>query len=80
MPLQVPLFILNVTPVNSFATMDMFLLSNDKGMLEESKTKNHIAPYVSFMSFTNLLDWLRDSEIPAQLDRSFWGTVPGSLG
>ena len=49
--------------------------------MEESKTKNHIAPYVSFVSFTNLLDWLRDSEIPAQLDRSFWGTkYSGSLG
>ena len=31
--------------------------------------------YVSYLTFSNLLDWLRElSTIPSQFDRSFWGT------
>jgi hypothetical protein len=30
--------------------------------------------YVSYLTFTNLLDWLRDlGTLPSQFDRSFWG-------
>ena len=41
-----------------------------------------IPPYVSFLTFTNLLDWLRDLKtIPTQFDRSFWGErYSGSTG
>lgn len=31
--------------------------------------------YVSYLTFANLLDWLRElNTIPSQFDRSFWGT------
>ena len=39
------------------------------------------APYVSFPSFTNLLDWLSTVGIPLQMDRSFWGSkFSGAIG
>jgi hypothetical protein len=39
------------------------------------------APYVSFPSFTNLLDWLTTAGIPLQMDRSFWGSkFSGAIG
>jgi hypothetical protein len=39
------------------------------------------APYVSFPSFTNLLDWLSTVGTPLQMDRSFWGSkFSGAVG
>ncbi len=40
-----------------------------------------VPPYVSFVSFTSLLDWLREEGVPAQLDRSIWDKkFSGSVG
>ncbi len=40
-----------------------------------------MAPYASFLSLVNLLDWLKEIGVPAQLDRSLWGTkFSGSVG
>lgn len=42
-------------------------------MAEESQPKT-TPIYVSYLTFTNLLDWLRDlGTLPSQFDRSFWG-------
>ncbi len=38
-------------------------------------------PYVSWVTFHNFLDWLREVGIPVQIDRSFWSEkYSGSLG
>jgi hypothetical protein len=43
--------------------------------------KSAAAPYISFLTFTNLLDWLTEVGIPLQLDRSFWGQkFSGAVG
>ena len=36
---------------------------------------NHIPAYASFTSFKTFLDWLQEmDQVPAQIDRSLWGT------
>ena len=49
-------------------------------MAEQTVTK--APPYVSFLTFNTLLDWLRDlGTIPSQFDRSFWSQkFSGSSG
>ena len=47
----------------------------------EEKALITAAPYVSFPSFTNLLEWLAAVGIPLQMDRSFWGQkFSGAVG
>lgn len=49
--------------------------------MTESNESPHLAPYASFLSLINLLDWLKEIGVPAQLDRSLWGTkFSGSVG
>lgn len=49
--------------------------------MENANSTSPSVPYTSFVSFTNLLDWLKDVGVPAQLDRSFWGAkYSGSAG
>ncbi len=49
--------------------------------MDDLNGKATTAPYVSFVSFKTLLDWLQTDHVPAQLDRSFWGTkFSGSVG
>jgi hypothetical protein len=49
-------------------------------MAEEKTTTTPV--YVSYLTFANLLDWLRELKtIPTQFDRSFWGErYSGSTG
>jgi Family of unknown function (DUF5343) len=43
--------------------------------------KGAAAPYISFLTLTNLIDWLSEVGIPLQLDRSFWGQkFSGAVG
>ena len=38
-------------------------------------------PYVSYMTFRNLLEWLESEEVPLRFDRSFWSKkYSGSVG
>jgi hypothetical protein len=44
------------------------------------KKKRHLPPYVSYRSFWNFLDRLREA-VPARIDRSYWGDkFSGSTG
>lgn len=43
--------------------------------MAEENTSTKAPVYVSFLTFWNLLDWLRElNTVPSQFDRSFWGS------
>jgi hypothetical protein len=48
----------------------------------DGKVERQAPIYVSYLTFTTLLDWLRDAKIiPSQFDRSYWGgKFSGSTG
>jgi hypothetical protein len=50
--------------------------------MADEKTERPAPIYVSYLTFTTLLDWLRDAKIiPSQFDRSYWGgKFSGSTG
>jgi len=55
-------------------------LSNNSSLTQEEKTKTS-PPYVSFVTFQNLIAWLEIEQVPIKFDRSFWGKkFSGSLG
>jgi hypothetical protein len=55
-------------------------LSNNSGLIQEEKSKTS-PPYVSFVTFQNLITWLEIEQVPIKFDRSFWGKkFGGSLG
>lgn len=42
--------------------------------MAEDKAEGKAPVYVSYLTFANLLDWLRElGTVPSQFDRSFWG-------
>lgn len=45
------------------------------------ETKLEAPPYVSFKTFQNFLDWLKEAGVPDRIDRSFWGDrLSGAYG
>ena len=55
-------------------------LSEFRGIKMVEKARRQLPPYVSYRSFWNFLDRLRDA-VPARIDRSYWGDkFSGSTG
>jgi hypothetical protein len=49
--------------------------------LEDEEEKTASPPYISFLTFTNCLDWLKTERVPHRFDRSFWSRkYSGSSG
>lgn len=51
----------------------------DDSPVAEAKTSGTAAPYMSFKSYTNLLDRLGEEGLPAVFDKSYFGNQSGSL-
>jgi hypothetical protein len=41
-------------------------------LVSDNQKQAPSAPYVSYLTFSNFLDWLREVDVPAQLDRTTW--------
>lgn len=55
-------------------------LPNSPIVTQQDKEKTS-PPYVSFLTFSNLITWLETEGVPIKFDRSFWGKkFSGSLG
>jgi hypothetical protein len=56
-------------------------LPNISTITQQDKEKATSPPYISFVTFSNLITWLETEGVPIKFDRSFWGKkFGGGLG
>lgn len=49
--------------------------------MSKENQKQAIPPYISYRTFFNFIEWLREGGIPNRIDRSFWGArLSGGVG